>query len=246
MPKPGDEAVAAEEIRRSVATTRAEGTARLLFVPHVLDFRPPSGRFEALHRWVGRRELARDLEELRAEAGSIDFRHDRCLYQGGGGWKLRFTDCDLVGKPGEWELEWHEGEPGIDDESASWVVALLLGTTGAVKAGGDTLHGASTVFYSATVDYHLAAEHAWCRLLEPFRGQGVDLTGLQVEVWLDPAGRLRRAVVRLPGTSPGDSGMRMELELFDFGAVDGIEMPGPDEIVDIWGEPPTGPDGPDG
>lgn len=88
-------------LRDSVEVTRAEGTAALRYVPYQRDLGPS----QLQPRKIG------------GALGRIDFTQNRCVYAGGGGWKLYTPALSLVGEPGEWELE-EEPEEGVGESSA--------------------------------------------------------------------------------------------------------------------------------
>jgi hypothetical protein len=61
--------------------------------------------------------------------------------------------------------------------------------------------------------------------MQPLRSRGnLDLDRLPIDVWLDAAGRLRRAALH------GDHALMM-LELSDFSGPGPIDLPGPEEIL---------------
>ena len=71
---------------------------------------------------------------------------------------------------------------------------------------------------------------SWARAItQPYRRPlssrgGLDVDRLPIDVWVDAAGRVRRAILL------GDQTLMM-LELSDFGAPDPIDLPEPEEIL---------------
>lgn len=228
-----------ERVRASVALTRAERTAELRFLPSVLD---SGGSLEAMlgerspRLAEGFRVLQGVLNDVRSHLnvsdipgppGRIDFVHDRALYRGGGAWVLTAPGWNFIGEPGEWEADALDDDTLGDDEP-SWLLELIAAATTATDDGNETVRGIGCRRYGAVASFALASEQAK-RSLGPRRTIGhVDPEELAIDVWLDEAGRITRAILH------GDPTL-MRLEFSDFGGPGLIELPTSDEFL-----PPDG------
>ena len=220
----------------STALTRAERTAALRFVPHritsevsldtMLEERSPrlAGGFRLVRGLAREVRSHLNLSEIGGELGRVDFVNDRCLYPGGGGWVLDAPDANFIGEPGEWEGEVKDDE-GLGEDSALWLVDLVAGAVEASEQGPGKMLGAERVRYSAIADFASAATLSRRQLYPPLTfGRDLDPSRLPIDVWLDDAGRIRRAIFRRDRTV-------MTLELSEFGVPDLIELPPPEEVV---------------
>ena len=228
-----------ERVRASVELTRAERTAELRFLPSVLD----SGRSletmlgerspllaEGFRVLQGAHRIVRshlNVSDIPGPAGRIDFVQDRALYRGGGGWLLTAPGWDCIGEPGEWEADALDDDT-LGDNEPSWLLELIAAATTATDAGSDMVRGTPCRRYGTVASLALAREQA-SRPMGPRRTRDhLNPEGLPIDVWLDEASRVRRAVLL-------DDRTLMKLELCDFGGPDSIDLPTPDEIL-----PPDG------
>jgi hypothetical protein len=224
-----------ERVRASVELTRAERTAELRFLPSVLD---SAGSFEAMLKERSPR-LAEGLRVLQGvvhdvmshvnvsdipgPSGRIDFAHDRALYRGGGAWVLTAPGWNFIGEPGEWEADALD-DATLGDDEPFWLLELIAAATAATDDGSDTVRGTACRRYGTVASFALASEQAR-RPLGPRRTIAhVDPKQLGIDVWLDEAGRIRRAILH------GDPTL-MKLELCEFGRPDSIDLPTPDEFL---------------
>jgi hypothetical protein len=227
-----------ERIRLSVGVTAAERTARVRFAPQrvvgrsfesvLAERSSASGRTAsafALARRAVRRGLAvvpQSSSESGVAAGQIEFARERSVYNAGAFWKLCAPGRHFAGRPGDWESHEHEG---IRLDEPFWLLELIKATVEAFDDGPDWVRGAECRRYRGRADFTVAAAAAAATqrpLARPAAGDGVDLTRLALDVWLDPTGRIRRAALDLGGP-------QMTLELFDFGEPLPIDLPDPAE-----------------
>ena len=196
-------------------------------------------RFERALRAAG---SADRVPGLRGPEGRIDFERGRALYgQGDSDWKLFAPGSRYIGKPGEWYAD-ERDRLGADDPF--WVFAILEATVEATRSGDETVLGKTCQLYTGTVDFKLATGKAARHLDPPLAdtaeatstttGDDVndvspagDMDGLSlaIEVWLDDAGRICRAVVH------GRDKSVTKMELWGFAEPDPIALPGPGEIL---------------
>ena len=228
-----------ERVRASVELTRAERTAELRFLPSVLD----SGRSletmlaerspllaEGLRVLQGAHRIVTshlNVSDIPGPAGRIDFVHDRALYRGGGGWVLTAPGWDCIGEPGEWEADALDDDT-LGDNEPSWLLELIAAATTATDAASDLVRGTRCQRYGTVASLALARERSSRPLGTRRTRDHVDPERLAIDVWLDEASRIRRAILL------GDRTL-MKLELSDFGGPDSIDIPAPDEIL-----PPDG------
>ncbi|HEX3873768.1 MAG TPA: hypothetical protein VHW26_06460 [Solirubrobacteraceae bacterium] len=234
-----------ERIRRSVALAAADGTARIRFTPR----RPVDRSFDAVLAdrsspkpagafGLARRVLKRGLSvvppsstESGPAAGQIDFARDRSVYNAGTSWRLFGPGRDFTGRPGGWQAGEHAG---IVLAEPHWLLGLVRGTVGAATAGTEWLRGTECRLYRAVADFHVAAAAATRPLAVPAGADQLDLSRLAIDVWLDDAGRIRRAEFHRPG-------LLMTLDLFEFGEPLPIEFPDQAEILADDRIPPADP-----
>lgn len=130
-----------------------------------------------------------------------------------------------------------------NDPSA--VLNYLRGVTGKVtEVGPETVRGAPTTRYKATVDLEKAAESS----PEEVRDDLAEVTRqlgeshLPVEAWIDGAGRLRRLRYSVdlaelgddaPAKGAGTGTVTADLELFDFGVDVAVTTPPEGETTDL-------------
>jgi hypothetical protein len=105
--------------------------------------------------------------------------------------------------------------------------------------GQERVRGASTVHYTATLDYRryadLLRDEGLDEAAEEIE-QATEVTGdtMPVEVWIDEQGRVRRFDQVVSMASPGvpESHLRMSVEIYDFGIRPQIELPPEDHVFD--------------
>lgn len=126
--------------------------------------------------------------------------------------------------------------------------------------GEETIDGVATVHYRGTVSLDRAASQLPAaeqeRLRQGFAGLGVvgDHLALPMDVWVDPAGDVRRVTTTLdvvpvaaPGSTPDRSGttpVSVTIDYRDLGGPAAIEVPRPDDTSDITDLVNTALDGP--
>jgi hypothetical protein len=226
-----------DRVRRSAEFTRAAGTAALRFAPARIDVQPGLGeQFSESHpnlvktaRMINRstRDVMSRLRvsELPGPFGRIDFQRERCLYFAGGeGWRLSAPGLEFVGEPGRWE------QVVLNDDSLErgdplWLLALIGASIDATDKGSDSVLGERCQRYAAVASFPIAVEQTE-RSLQPPRQNcaTVDVERLPIDVWLDRAGRIRRAIVRC-------GNLLTILELSDFGVVEHVALPATGEIL---------------
>jgi hypothetical protein len=223
-----------ERVRESVKLTREEGTAALRFEPSRIHVQPPLDEMLAdrspglggTMRLLGsaRRTVMSHLgiSELSAPVGRIDFVHHFSVYSDGDdGWWLFSPGREFIGRPGEWEAVDIENDT-LETQDPAWLLALIAAAVEAEDDGPEAVLGARCHRYGVASSFSLAQMQVG-RSMEPPRGN-LDLERLAIDLWLDDADRIRRAIFR------GDQILAI-LELHDFGVPDPIELPGLTEIV---------------
>jgi hypothetical protein len=114
-------------------------------------------------------------------------------------------------------------------------LAMLEGATDDLEeVGSEEVRGESTTHYRATIDLEAAYEdadavtdpEAFEAFIDEFGDEPID-----VEVWIDDEGRVRRQAWVQP--MPADGEMEITLEMFDFGEPVDIEVPDEADSVDI-------------
>jgi hypothetical protein len=225
----------AERIRQSVATTAAEGTARIRFVPNRIVGRsfdsvlagrssPRTTAVFGLAKRVVKRGLAavpQSSTESGFAAGQVDFAQQRSVYNRGNFWKLCAPGRDYIGRPGEWEADEHEG---IVFDEPFWLLGLVGATVDAVDDATEWVRGVECRRYRCAADFKRASVDAERVMASPVWGDRADPERLTVDVWLDDHGRIRRAVFH-------EERSETSLELFDFGEPLPIRLPAPSEIL---------------
>jgi hypothetical protein len=151
----------------------------------------------------------------------IDFAQERSIYNCGRFWKLIAPGRDYVGEPGAWEADEHDG---IARDEPFWLLELLKATVAARDAGIDVIDGVQCRHYRGSAKFALTAATAARALAAPAGSDELDLDALEIEAWLDTAGRIRRGAFHGAGTLT-------LLDLYEYGAPDPINLPGPSEIL---------------
>jgi hypothetical protein len=221
-----------ERVRDSVRLTRAERTAGLRFVPSRIHVEPSlderlADRLPALGRGLRKLQSARrniasllHLSELSGPLGCIDFVADRSFYsEDEDEWVLTAPGREFMGEPGDWELT-VSTDDAVRLYEPSWLLELIATAVEATYEATESVVGETCRRYAVFGSFAAAT-----RLLESPRTHGNgDLDRLLIDVWLDDAGRIRRAIFH------GDHALTT-LELSDFGVPDPIELPGRGEIA---------------
>ena len=99
--------------------------------------------------------------------------------------------------------------------------------------GEESLFGAETTHYRATVDVDELVNHAPAHVQETIRAAAETLqegATLSVDVWVDEAGLLRR--LALEGQLGGVGNVEMTVDLYDFGTEVDVKVPPPSKVVD--------------
>ncbi|MGB2874433.1 MAG: hypothetical protein WBB76_03055 [Gaiellaceae bacterium] len=125
------------------------------------------------------------------------------------------------------------GLGGLLGESSTptGALAYLRGSSGHLtKVGTETVRGEAMTHYKVTVDLELAAKRASGSARQSLR-QAIGTTGarkLQVDVWIDGKGYIRK--LTLPGKGQAPS---VTIELHDFGSHVSISAPPSYSVVDV-------------
>jgi hypothetical protein len=134
-----------------------------------------------------------------------------------------------------------QGSPSASDPTDA--LSLLRATSGAKDLGQGSVRGVPCRHYRATVDLARLTEglpEATRADLQRFE-QSFESTSFPVDVWVDPAGRLRRITfsARLSPASVGASGVAPSItetvEYFDFGAPVRVVLPPSGLVTDVSG-----------
>lgn len=248
----GDDASAKEVLAAAPGKTVAEGTSRVA-IDVGLGAEPGSGRFAGDGAFDYQKQQGRltlDLGPLGLPAaGATDVVFtEKVLYM-----KLDLDVPKLRERP--WlriDLEQLakgqgpdlEGFRHLQSNDPTAALNYLRGVTDDVKkVGTETLRGAKTTRYTATLDLDKAAR-------EVDEDQKDDLAQIReqlgtntipTEAWIDEKGRLRklRYSVTLPqagaeGQAPADAGtVTASFELYDFGVPVEVTIPPRDQVTDI-------------
>jgi len=226
-----------ERVRRSAQLTRAEGTAAIRFLPSRIELRPTleervserSPGVARAMRGVGgaRREIMTSLQisEITGPPGRIDFVQERSLYaEDEDQWVLHTPGVEFMGAPGEWERVVAE-DHAVQAHEPLWLLRMIAAATDARYEQPDPVLGVRCDRYTVFASFELAARQAARPIEPPTDTPGkLDLERLPIDLWLDDAGRVRRAIFH---TEP----ILMMLELSDFGQPDPIELPRPEEVL---------------
>lgn len=137
---------------------------------------------------------------------------------------LTAPGLEFMGEQGEWEQVVSEDDTLVGHIDPLWLLELIVGVIEAREdEGGSVLREPCRRF--ATVASFAVASAQSKRPMEPLSSRGgLDVDRLPIDVWVDAAGRVRRAILL------GDQTLMM-LELSDFGAPDPIDLPEPEEIL---------------
>jgi hypothetical protein len=223
-------------VQASVATTKAQRTARLRYAAGLSWWRPSSfaDALAARHhpaadkvkRIEGTLRVALSPERvpsIRGPEGQIDFENQRSLYgHDKSNLKLHAPGRSYVGEPGEWYVADKPDELWVDDPF--WLLAILEATVEAVAQGDEAAGGTPCHLYTGFADFDVAGAIGG-RVVNPPPPDGRDLSRMPIEVWLDDAGRIRRALRH------GIKKSVTQIEMWAFGAPDPIELPPPGKIL---------------
>jgi hypothetical protein len=165
------------------------------------------------------------ISELAGPPGRIDFVNQRSLYcEDEDEWTLTAPGLEFMGEQGEWEQVVSEDDTLVGHVDPLWLLEVIAGVIEAREDDGESVLGEPCRRYTAVASF-AAARAQSKRPMEPPSSRGnLDVDRLRVDVWLDAAGRVRRAILH------GDQTLTM-LELSDFGGPDPIDLPGPEEIL---------------
>lgn len=129
-------------------------------------------------------------------------------------------------------------QPGTGDPRQG--LAMLTGVTeiGVEELGEEDVRGVSTTHYRAEVDLRKAIEQADAITDPEAFERFIDTMGtdtMDVEVWIDDEGRLRRMTMEmpLPTGAGGDAEIRTTSEFYDFGRDVDLEPPAEEDTRDI-------------
>jgi hypothetical protein len=222
-------------VRASVATTKAEGTARIRYAAHFVDGLPSlinalgkehpaaATALKAVGSAMRRAVAPIALSTLPGPDGQIDFDNERSVYSRGKFWKLYAPGREYIGQPGEWETE--RELDALTDEDPFWLLAVLAATVQATAHGDVMVLRTNCERYSGFADLQMAHTGSSQPIAPPFHADELDLSRLPIEVWLDTSGRIRQAILRGPGEH------QTQLELSGFGQADRIALPKDDEVL---------------
>jgi hypothetical protein len=229
-----NEVAIVKQIRDGVSLSAAEGTARMRFFPsrggdvsfeRLLAERVPAAAIVAFA--AAKKAVKWGLSVLPAAptaveyTGVIDFAQERSIYNCGTFWKLFAPGRDYVGKPGAWEADEHDG---ITCYEPFWLLELLNATVTAADDGTELIRREKCRHYRGTANFGLTSARSKRTLAIPLGLDDLNLEALEIEVWLDTAGRIRRAAFNRSGTLT-------LLDLYDFGQPDAIDLPNASELL---------------
>lgn len=223
-------------IQTSVATTKAHRTARLRYAPGLRRIglgsfaaalaehdHPAAEKVKGIEHAVREALSAERVASLRGPEGRIDFENQRSLYgYDESNMKLHALGRSYVGEAGEWYVA--ETPDGPWDDDPFWLLAILEATVESVAHDDETARGQPFHLYTGVADFKLAGEIAG-RALNPPPKDGLNLSRMPIEVWLDDVGRIRRAV--LHGMDPSVT----QIDMWAFDEPDPIELPPPGTIL---------------
>lgn len=114
-------------------------------------------------------------------------------------------------------------------------------SSGVTLVGTETVRGVETAHYSAVVDFERAlAEFAQksgdASFLAQFESVSANLQNVPLDVWVDADYFVRRMVMDLSVSVPGEPGevnASVSMELFDYGEPVSVEVPSASEVVDL-------------
>jgi hypothetical protein len=226
-----------ELVCNSVVLASAERTAALRFVStriHVqpsLDERlaersPLLGKAIRAAGDVRQEAMTRlQISQIPGPAGRIDFANQRCLYcEDEDQWTLTAPGLEFMGEPGEWEQVISDDEALVDHVDPLWLLQLIAGVVEAAEDGDEAVLGERCTRYRTVASLAVARAQSKRKMEPPSSRGNVDLDRLLIDVWVDAAGRIRRAMLH------GEQSL-MLLELSDFGLPDPIDLPNPDDIL---------------
>jgi len=227
----------AELVRDSVALTAGERTAALRFLPtrirvqpsldeRVAERSPLLGQAMRAAGDMRQRAMTRlQISDIPVPAGRIDFKNQRSLYcEDEGQWTLTAPGLEFMGEPGEWEQVVSDDDALVDHIDPLWLLQLIAGVVEASEDGQEAVLGEPCKRYRTVASLAVATAQSKRKMEPPSSRGNLDLDRLPIDVWVDDAGRIRRAILH------GDHSL-MLLELSDFGRPDPIDLPDPDDVV---------------
>jgi hypothetical protein len=226
-----------ELVRNSVVLAGGERTAALRFLSTRIHVQPslderlaePSPLLGEAIRAVGdiRQEAMTRLQisEIPGPVGRIDFANQRCLYcEDEDQWTLTAPGLEFMGEPGEWEQVVSDDDTLVDHIDPLWLLQLIAGVVEASEDGHEAVLGEPCKRYRTVANLAVARAESKRKMEPPSSRGDLDLNRLPVDVWVDSAGRIRRAILH------GDHSL-MSLELSDFGLPDAIDLPDADDLL---------------
>lgn len=226
-----------ELVRNSVVLAGGERTAALRFLSTRIHVRPSLderlaerapllGKAIRAAGDIWKEGMTRlQISEIPGPAGRIDFANQRCLYcEDEDQWTLTAPGLEFMGEPGEWEQVVSDDDALVDHVDPLWLLQLISGVVEASEDGHETVLGEPCTCYRTVASFAVARARSKREMDPPSSRANLDLDRLPIDVWVDDAGRVRRAILR------GDQSL-MLLELSDFGLPDPIDLPDPDDIL---------------
>jgi hypothetical protein len=151
---------------------------------------------------------------------------------------VKAEDGQVV-QAGGFELQEFEQFTSADPKQFLEMLRELAGTIEVV--GTETVRGAETTHYRATVDAESVAKSASEETGQDLGGLTDQLVGqsgiseVPIDVWIDGDGVVRKILLDVEATQPGDSApsrAMLSFELWDIGAPVAIDLPPASEVVD--------------
>jgi hypothetical protein len=226
-----------ELVRNSVVLAGGERTAALRFLSSRIHVQPSLDERlaerapllgKAIRAAGGIREEAMTrlhISEIPGPAGRIDFANQRSLYrEDEDQWTLTAPGLEFMGEPGEWEQVVSDDDALVDHIDPLWLLQLIAGVVEASEDGQEAVLGEPCKRYRTVASLAVATAQSKRKMEPPSSRGNLDLDRLPIDVWVDDAGRIRRAILH------GDHSL-MLLELSDFGRPDPIDLPDPDDVV---------------
>lgn len=152
---------------------------------------------------------------------------------------VRAQDGQVVGAGGFRLRELEQ----LTQASPEQLLGKLEGLSGEIEVvGTETLRGVETTHYRATVDADSVAAHASGQsgqglgaLVDRLGGQS-GLSEVTLDIWIDGDGLVRKVLLDVEATQPGDSTpsrATLGFELWDVGEPVAIELPPASRVVDV-------------
>jgi hypothetical protein len=227
----------AELVRNSVALAADDQTAALRFLPTRIHVQPSldervAERSPLLGKamWAAgdmrQKAMTRlQISDIPGPAGRIDFKNERCLYcEDEDQWTLTAPGLEFMGEPGEWEQVVSDEDALVDHIDPLWLLQLIAGVVEASEDGDEAVLGEPCKRYRTVASLPVASARSQRKMQPPSSRGDLDLNRLPIDVWVDAAGRIRRAILHR------DQSLTL-LELSNFGEPGAIDLPESDEIL---------------